>query len=162
METVTDNSALLDLNEFQEKLLSDFIESGGRQTVYQRGRGYGYTTFAMYLCIHQLLTTRRRVAFVSDMPIHLNAMTVYDTACRFFGAKAQRNDKTGGFLINGNYLFMLNPKYPSGLYGRRFYDIYGDIRGDSYDKHREFFYILPHRTGSSEDDGTGFHYMVVW
>ena len=159
METIN-GSLPFDLNEFQENLLDDYISNGGRIDIYQHERGRGYTTFVLYICLNQLLSTNRRVLFITDSPLQHIVHEIARVAQDFFGAKVVRNNNTGGFLINGKFLRIANPRYESQLRGLRFDDVYGDISAESYHDKREFFKILSHSV-PPQSDGNGFHCLVI-
>lgn len=150
---------LLELNEYQEGIITDYIEKGGRGIYHQHGRGQGATSAILYLCIHQLLSTRRIVVLLSDDPVHYLAMAIASVARDYFGQRAVFTNN--GYVIAGRFLRVVRPMAQQ-IRGLRFDDVYGDINSETMVKREETFIYLDYRFGATPgQDGTGFYYMIV-
>lgn len=148
-------------NQLQEDLLEQFIEAGGKLTVYQRGRAEGYSTFAIVQCLQQALTTDRDVVYVYDDK-GWTPPEFCRIAMRFFDRGARWNRQSNAITIDDKTIRLFRPeRYGDRLRGLAIDDVFGDVDGVTIDKNEEFFYVLADRQGRGLGDGTGLRLMVV-
>ncbi len=148
-------------NALQDKLLEEFIEAGGVLTVHQRGRGEGYSTFAIVQCLQQALTTDRNVVYIYDDK-GWTPREFCIIAMRFFDAGARWNSIRSEITIGEKTIRLVKPdRYGDKLRGHSINDVFGDVDGRTIDDNEEFFYVLAACQRRSMDDGTGFRLMVV-
>jgi hypothetical protein len=80
----------------------------------------------------------------------------------FFGVVARWNRERSVITIGDKTIRLVKPeRYSDRLRGTHVDDVFGDVAGETIDRHEEFFYILANRQGRSWDDGTGLRLMIV-
>ena len=147
-------------NGLQESLLELFIEAGGVLNIQQRGRGEGYSTFAIVQCIQLALDTDRDVVYVYD-DREWTPPAFCDIAMWFFGIVARWDRWSNTITIGEKSIRLFKPDYTGDrLRGIKIDDVFGDVDGYTIDRYEEFFYVLANVQGR-HGDGTGMRLWIV-
>lgn len=164
MESVTniEDHVYFEYNELQEKLLEEFIDKGGRMTTYQRGRGRGYSTFAIAQAIQQATTNPdRKVIYVYDDK-GWTPQAFRDVAHYFFNRSAVWIRDRSVIKLAQTEIHLVRPdRRGDSLRGRRIDDVFGDFDGNSIDKNEEFFQVLNACRNRAATDGTGLQLFII-